>query len=132
MIDAIEIANPNAYSISCQGPFALPPAQCYRMINLRHLRIILGDFFYFDDFRPPIWLNWQIMAYEILKNRQTAKMAVFRRFLCGFGWFWAVFHNFSNSFPPNLLIWLIMDYEILKCHQTNKLTVFWWFLCGFL
>ena len=54
------------------------------MNNLRHLRIVLGIFCYFGDFYLPNRLIMKIMDYGNLKNRQTANMAVFRRFLCGF------------------------------------------------
>ena len=71
------------------------------------------------------------MDFQNLKNRQTANMAVFRRFLCGFCSFLSVFQYFDDSNPQNRLIWQIMDFENMKNRQTAKMAVFWRFLCGF-
>ena len=49
------------------------------------------------------------MNYGNLKNRQTANMVVFRRFLCGF---LTIFHYFDNFHGPKWQIWQIMGLEI--------------------
>ena len=61
------------------------------------------------------------MDLKNLKNRQTANMAVFRRFL-------AVFHYFADFYWPNRLIWQVMDYGNLKNRQTANMAVFMLFL----
>ena len=93
-----------------------------------------------------IWFR-QIMDYGNPKNCQTAKMAVFVRFLCGFCAVFVrilsifnfkminlrhlriVFCCFGNFYPPNMLInRKIMAYGILKNRQTANMAVFWRFL----
>ena len=71
--------------------------------NLKSLSAVfvrfLAVFHYFADFYWPNRLIWQVMDYGNLKNRQTANMAVFRRFLCGFCRFLSDFPIFSSFLP---------------------------------
>ena len=51
---------------------------------------------YFDNFYPQKRLIWQIMDFKKSENRQTANMAVFRRFWAVFVVFKVVFHYFGD------------------------------------
>ena len=68
-----------------------PPNRQYGGFSAVFVRF-LAVFHYFADFYWPNRLIWQVMDYGNLKNRQTANMAVFRRFLC---WFCRFFSDFS-------------------------------------
>ena len=60
---------------------------------------ILGVFHFFKKICWQNRLIWQKTDFENLKNRQTAKMAVFRRFLSGFWRFFNSLPTFSPFLP---------------------------------
>ena len=75
---------------------------------------ILGVFHFFKKICWQNRLIWQKTDFENLKNRQTAKMAVFGRFWVVFGRFLADFWFFCNFYTPNLLIGKIWITKFLK------------------
>ena len=121
---------PPAPQASHIRPHTLP--QCYRMINLRHLRTVLGVFLLFWRFlspKPANQENYGFWKSEKPPNRQYGGFsAIFVQFLQVFKRFFIILMIFTCQ---NRLIWKLMDFENLKNCQTAIMAVFWRFLCGF-
>ena len=120
-----------------------PPNRKYGGFSAVFVRF-LAVFHYFADFYWPNRLIWQVMDYGNLKNRQTANMAVFRRFLCGFCRFLSGFWLFwwfltakpanlaNNGFwksekPPNRQYGGFSGVLCGFCRFLSSFWLFWWF-----